>query len=278
VSGWNTFGNQSSWSDIEQGWNTFGHNASWVDIDHGWNTFGNTIAWTNRTQGWNTFGNASAWDDIEQGWNTFGNSSYMAILNTFPLDGETICPGCYEITDAWNLTYIPFAVDISHTNGTAMDITWSYNNSGVWTVFGHLTNQGNGSHYSVPSWNVTYGHIYQYKINVSDGVSSIEKVITFGTDTYSVCMITTLSPTQFSCIIMLILFIFLFWIGYVGEKRSAGAFMLISGLVLLGLIAVAFSYLPLGFVALLASVAGFITLLGVNKWLFKPNMSPQKPK
>jgi hypothetical protein len=268
--GWFSFGNITNYQNMSQGYFNFSNTPQWNGTD-GYFTFGNG-AWQTISQGWFSFGNVSTWHTEREGYFTFGNTSYMIIVSTFPADGDVICPTCYE-----NDTFFYFNAHVDHFNGSLMNITWKTWNG---TLLGAVNNVGNGTWHIVPFEgiiNITYSNTYNYTINVTDGATFIEKVITFSTDTYTNCMMSTLSPEQFSAIIMLALFMFLFWVGYMGEKRSAGAFMLISGLVLIGEALVALAYLPMSFGLLLVALGIFISLLGINKWLIAPNMKNAQP-
>jgi len=67
------------------------------------------------------------------------------------------------------------------------------------------------------------------------------------------------------------LFFFFFIVGYRSDKRSGGAFMLVSGFMLIGLEYVTATFLnALYIVPLLSPVAIFIIILGVRKWLYVP--------
>ena len=69
--------------------------------------------------------------------------------------------------------------------------------------------------------------------------------------------------------ITLILFILFFVIGYRENKRSGGAFMLLSGFMLISLEIITASYLDsLYLLPLLTPVSIFIMILGVRKWLY----------
>lgn len=76
---------------------------------------------------------------------------------------------------------------------------------------------------------------------------------------------------QFGAALCLILFMFFFYIGYREEKRrSAGAFLLVSGFLLLGLSVGSYASIPVIIVGIVLAVSIFIILIGINKWFFKP--------
>lgn len=81
---------------------------------------------------------------------------------------------------------------------------------------------------------------------------------------------------QLSYIISLVLFMYFFWIGYMGEKRSSGAFMIVAGLLMIGMAVTGYGILPALLWLLLIPVGIFITLLGINKFFITPNM-PNNP-
>lgn len=272
--GWNTFGNLSIWEEITQGWNTFDNTAYWTGIQQGWNTFNNSIGWVPIEQGWNTFGNQSSWVVLTQGWNTFKNTSYLVITYLYPDNGSLVCPTCYDPDS--NDTAMVFAVNISQTNGTLMDIIWSTWNG---TVLGELHNKGNGTWHILPTEDIItypYDSIFNYTVNVTDGAVTVTKVISFGTDTEVNCMQFLWNIPQFGMLIVVMLFMFFFYVGYKEEKRSAGAFLLVAGMLLLGLCVFAYSLLPAVLIGLILIVSIFVVLLGINKWLLKPHLDKKE--
>lgn len=138
-----------------------------------------------------------------------------------------------------------------------------------------------------------YNTTYYWYINVSQyGNSSVyneSDMLEFTTaENINNCSGYTLPDTmeisfgveQFSFILMLILFMFFLWIGYHNDdKRSAGAFLFVAGLMFLGFIAGVFTYMP-AIAVLLLFFDIFLMLMGINKWFIKPNMADkdkQKP-
>lgn len=75
----------------------------------------------------------------------------------------------------------------------------------------------------------------------------------------------------FSALIPMLLFSVFFLVGYLSEKRSAGAFLIVAGFTLITLILpflTAFGILGI----LLIATGVFIILIGINKWLITPNL------
>ena len=266
--GWSRFGNISTYQTVVEGYSTFG-NGSWSNQATGWSSFNNTgIWWQTITSGWTLFGNTSTYQGIDQGWSRFGNQSYMVIISVYPENGSLVCPTCYN--DNASDTAMVFAVNVSHTNGTHMTITWRTWNG---TILGQLTGMGNGTHHITPSEDVMvypYAGHFNYTVAVTDGAATITRTISFGTDTEVNCMQFFWNISQFGLLIVLALFIFFFYVGYTGKKRSAGAFLLVSGFLLLGICAGSYSQVPILVVGIIIAVSLFIILLGINKWFFKP--------
>jgi pheromone shutdown protein TraB len=104
---------------------------------------------------------------------------------------------------------------------------------------------------------------YYWKINVTDGNCTLEKIITFTTDTDA--MNITFEATQFGVFLGFLLFALFFILGYFSKKRSGGFFLIFSGFTLIGVSIVASTYLTVYVSALMIPFAGFICLLGVKK-------------
>jgi len=94
-------------------------------------------------------------------------------------------------------------------------------------------------------------------------------------DTVELSVITA----QFAIIINLLLFFFLFWIGYESKKRSGGAFLLISGFILIALEFSLVSYLNASYVVpFITPLAIFLMFLGGRKLLYKPSEEKHTPE
>jgi hypothetical protein len=91
-------------------------------------------------------------------------------------------------------------------------------------------------------------------------------------------MMTTIvfDTVQFGSLLSLALFVFFCWLGYHEEKPSAGAFLFVAGLMLIGMSVSAFSVIPAIIVFLVLATGIFVTLLGVNKWLIKPHLEKKE--
>jgi hypothetical protein len=253
--GFFTFGNTSDWSDLDTGYFTFSNTAIWNTIDNGWFTFGNPPPTFHiYDQGWFTFGNASLWHDIHSGWFTFGNSSYTIICDVYPDDGDTVDPSTFN-----------FVVCIDDTNGTLMNVSWEYYDGANWHYFGsNLTNAVNGSYYKLPSpWFDLYGHTYRYRVTVN-GSETITRDITFSTqDNPST---GALDNQMFACLILMIIFGTMLPLGYLVRRRSAGIYLMMSGMIFLALIAF-LPFTPTTLIMIL-TFAGYISMLGAKKTFF----------
>jgi len=72
---------------------------------------------------------------------------------------------------------------------------------------------------------------------------------------------------QLGMALSIILFMYFFYWGYTSEKSNAGAFIVVSGLLLISSVAPIFTYvLSSGLLIVAAGV--FIILIGINKWFF----------
>ena len=82
---------------------------------------------------------------------------------------------------------------------------------------------------------------------------------------------------QFSIFISLSLMFFFFHLGYTSRKRSGGAFMLLSGFILIGLEFLITEYINALYVApLITPYAIFMIFLGIRKWLYPPEREKTK--
>lgn len=100
--------------------------------------------------------------------------------------------------------------------------------------------------------------ILNYKIDqILEGLDgSDEMEIEFGSVTLSIFL-------------TLVLFFFCFWIGYTSVKRSGGAFMFLSGFILLSFEGLTVLYLDAFYIMpLLTPFSIFIMMLGIRKWLY----------
>jgi hypothetical protein len=145
-----------------------------------------------------------------------------------------------------------------------------FNHTYSWYV--NVSQYGNQSNYNNTGVYYFMTDTYENCSNISANVSEIETIITDYFDTYSMYLDTG----QLGAIITFLLFAFFMWMGFrFEEKRSSGAFVLVAGLILLASISLIYTYL-LPIAILMVPVAVFISLLGLNKWLIKPNMAENK--
>jgi hypothetical protein len=127
----------------------------------------------NGTEGWNSFANAPAWSLYKTGWNSFSNGSFVAILELYPNDNDTVVIGLFS-----------FAATVDDIYGDGMNLTWFRLDNGSWVQFGDsFSNITNGTYYKSPAgYFDLYDYTYQYKVQVtSTGGDSMEKIVTFMT-------------------------------------------------------------------------------------------------
>lgn len=136
--------------------------------------------------------------------------------------------------------------------------------------------------------NLTWINFSSYTCNVTPTVecdcSEIRTIIREELNTYNALkeddtVELSVISAQFAIIINLLLFFFLFWIGYESKKRSGGAFMLISGFILIALEFSLVSYLNATYVVpFITPLAFLIMLLGGRKLLYKPSDEKHTPE
>jgi len=219
------------------------------------------------------------WVNATDGGN-YTNESYsfttipcsISFLDVFvPVNNSELCP-CFS----------SLCFTISSDSDT-LNYTIFLNNGSGFYPYDSQSNVSSGQ-YCLCLCGLRFNHSYQWYVNTSVyGVATYNQsdTFTFSTmeninscyaDVLPDSMEISFDIAQLGMILSLILFIFFLWIGYHYEKRSAGAFILMAGLILLGIVAGIYTYM-LSISMILVPLAIFICLLGINKWLIKPNMA-----
>jgi hypothetical protein len=251
--GWFSFLNTVNLNNISQGYFTFGNTPSWKSIRQGYFTFGNSLSW-HGTQGYFTFENVSSWKTDKQGWFSFYNNNYTVFTGWYPEQGDIVDPAMFT-----------FMAGVSETNGTSMNITWDYWDGSGWVSFGsNFSSVGNGTYYKLPSpWFDLYNHTYRYRVTVH-GSQTVTRDITF--TTLSAPSAVGMTDKMFACIILLVIFGTFLPLGYAIQRRSAGIYMTMAGVIFLGLIA----FLPFNPITLILMLvfAGYISMAGLKKTFF----------
>lgn len=85
----------------------------------------------------------------------------IQVSNPYPPDGAVDV----EFTPTMNIT-------VNHIKGDQMDITWRWNNSGIWDVFGTNMSIYNGTYHQVNANFSTMGITYEWRVEVTDGVGN----------------------------------------------------------------------------------------------------------
>lgn len=202
----------------------------------------------------------------------------MLMLSCAPVNACCLCIGSvYPIGVMTAGSGLPdhVSVEIASCTGSLMNITLYENSSGGWKAFNASNNLANGTyHFYNVSWINSYDTIYYIRINVN-GNCTIEKTISFHTDTNIMDMV--FDNAQLGIILSLFLFAFFMWIGYTSQKRSGGAFMLISGfmLIYLGIVLVPYTS-AIYVIPLITPIAIFIIMIGIRKWLYPPEKEKTK--
>jgi len=89
--------------------------------------------------------------------------------------------------------------------------------------------------------------------------------------------IMTLDGEQLGIILTIILFMFMFYVGYYSPKRSGGLFLLFSGFLFLSLDFTLTSYMSAVFVIpWVTIIALFIIVLGIKKYFFPKKAVTEK--
>lgn len=147
------------------------------------------------------------------------------------------------------------------------------------TIIGELHGVGNGTYHIVPLESlmpISYNSSYTYVVNVTDGVTTINQTIVFFTNTQSFCeqfLGGGFTDEEFAVVLLIVCFTLFFVVGYRSKKRSGGAFMLLSGFFLIALAAVINILYAQVFII---PFAVFIIVIGIRKWLFRPNKEKTK--
>jgi hypothetical protein len=157
---------------------------------------------------------------------------------------EDNCSVDYTIEDYYYTMYLCHVVNITGV-GTGG------NTSVVWI---------NGSD-SNCSWNISY--------NLGNNTNTTN--VSVNEDNFVLINGFRVDNDQLSIFLTLTLFIFFFGVGYRENKRSGGAFIILSGFCLLALESLTVLYLSVFFVIpLLTPICIFIIMLGIRKLFFKP--------
>ena len=199
--------------------------------------FGNdtpTIIWNLIATHTADFGNDTGWYLIATHSADFGNDSLSANL----IDTHTADFGNDTPTIIWNLI-------ATHTADFGNDTGW-------YLIATHSADFGNDT------GNFTITDIYNIVNWINTTLFEGDGIMNIG-----------LTGSLLGICITLILFILFFVIGYRENKRSGGAFMLLSGFMLISLEIITASYLDsLYLLPLLTPVSIFIMILGIRKWLY----------
>lgn len=209
---------------------------------------------------------------------------YDIIISPCPANDTMVCP----CSNCMNTTVVCVYVEI--INGEWMDISFWSNWSGTWIEDDGNQGVNNGTYCAF--FPVEYNASYYWYVNVSESNNSVNYVVS---DTYvlhtnsSVNCTCSIGETDIETLILdfidtngmylipLILFILFFCVGYLSDKRSAGAFLLVSGLLFLVFSILVFSIEPT--ISVLCVVTAiFISLIGINKWLIKPNLADESQR
>jgi hypothetical protein len=97
---------------------------------------------------------------------TYIPGSNSVISNPYPADGST----GISISPVLNIT-------VSDPDSDSMSITWLSNSSGSWQVFGTNNSVGNGTYHQTMSNASVNGQWWYWKVNVTDGVASVESSV-----------------------------------------------------------------------------------------------------
>jgi len=92
--------------------------------------------------------------------------SNSIISNPYPADGST----GISITPTLNIT-------VSDPDGDSMSITWFSNSSGNWQIFGTNNSVSNGTYHQTMTNASVNGQWWYWKVNVTDGASSVESSV-----------------------------------------------------------------------------------------------------
>jgi hypothetical protein len=68
-------------------------------------------------------------------------------------------------------------ITVSDPDGDSMNITWFSNSSGSWQVFGTNNSVGNGTYHQTMANASVNGEWWYWKVNVTDGVASVESSV-----------------------------------------------------------------------------------------------------
>lgn len=210
------------------------------------------------------------------------DSWYDDYSSSHPDNNSVICP----CTDCSNYSCICVNPCIDN-----YDVDFYYNSTSQ-TGWNHVnyTNQTNSTCYF---FQVEYGHNYSWYANVtsSDGSHFNQtEILYFTVDSYENCtIIESTSCDDIETVIMeyldnnsmyiitLVLFGIFFIIGYLSERRGAGAFLFISGFLLLSLgILLLSEGSMIGILVVVSSI--FVCMMGINHWFILPNKRQNNQK
>jgi len=168
-----------------------------------------------------------------------------------------------------------------------MNVSFSSNYTGDWSVFSTYSNvTGTVVAFLQVEYNTTYYWYANLTLFGNDSVYNQTAVYSFTTaESYNNCtayilpdsMELSFDATTWANIFLFLLFFILFWMGYKEDnKRSAGAFLFVSGLLLIMISVVNSAYTAIPILGLLSILSFFIMMMGINKWLIKPNMADKE--
>lgn len=206
------------------------------------------------------------------------------ISNPIPVNNSEI--ECLNLSQLCITVNSTFGSSSGWVNITLKNVTYS-----------NVSFTGNGTYcLNISSFNLTQGQNYIWYINTSNGTAITNNSFfnfscIVGCNCYNELMILTyklnqilndmlrsdsnmnigIDTTQLSIFLTLVLFFIFFSIGYrEPKKRTGGAFMMFSGFIFIGFSLLTSSiYNAVYIVPLMLPFAGFIIIVGANKWLYK---------
>ena len=187
--------NTTLWMTQQTVTGTIQNVSAWKTLLTVTGTIQNMTSWRTRQTITGTIQNISTgeWVTIQTVTGEFKNlSGWVTVLsvngslrNTSTADSITI-----SVMTPNNITVplntIVLRGTVSHSNGSTMNLSWYWNNSGVWTQIGtNLTGMVNGTYGAYATVFIFTSYSYQWRLSVSDGMQTVNRTVNFSTGAFA---------------------------------------------------------------------------------------------
>jgi hypothetical protein len=149
----------------EPGW------SQWIDITNDEARGTGEAQWS-----WNEVKNLNCDVDAGSGFSSFTlYCSKVEMRVTYTPNNNPVISDPYPANSSTGVSISPtLNITVSDPDGDNMNITWLSNSSGSWVAFGWNNSVGNGTYHQIFSNASVNGEWCYWKVNVTDGVNSVE--------------------------------------------------------------------------------------------------------